>query len=53
MALQLQLMTPSLGSLILDPKAKEVAGFSPTIMPPYTLTDEQIVNIIAYIKTLK
>jgi len=38
---------------ILDPKAKEVAGFSPTIMPPYTLTDEQIVNIIAYIKTLK
>ncbi len=38
---------------ILDPKAKEVAGFSPTIMPPYSLTDEQIANIIAYIKTLK
>ncbi len=38
---------------ILDPKAKEVAGYSPTIMPPYTLTDEQIANIIAYIKTLK
>ena len=38
---------------IRDPKAKEVAGFSPTIMPPYTLTDEQITNIIAYIKTLK
>lgn len=38
---------------ILDPKAKEVAGFSPTIMPPYTLTTDQIANIIAYIKTLK
>lgn len=38
---------------ILDPKAKEVVGFSPTIMPPYTLTDVQIANIIAYIKTLK
>jgi len=38
---------------ILNPKAKEVEGYSPTIMPPYTLTDEEIANIIAYIKTLK
>jgi cytochrome c oxidase subunit II len=38
---------------ILDPKAKEVAGFSPTTMPPFTLTDAEIANIIAYIKTLK
>jgi cytochrome c oxidase subunit 2 len=38
---------------ILDPKAKEVAGFSPTIMPPYTFTDEEIADIIAYLKTLK
>ena len=38
---------------ILDPKAKEVAGFSPTTMPPYTLTETEIANIIAYIKTLK
>lgn len=38
---------------ILAPKAKEVAGYAPTIMPAYTLTDEEIANIIAYIKTLK
>lgn len=38
---------------ILGPKAKEVAGFSPTTMPPYTLTEAEIANIIAYIKTLK
>lgn len=38
---------------ILEPKAKEVLGFSPTVMPPYTLTTEEIANIIAYIKTLK
>jgi len=38
---------------ILDPKAGEVAGFSPTTMPPYTLTEAEIANIIAYIKTLK
>ena len=38
---------------ILDPHAKEVAGFSPTIMPPYTFTDEEIAAIIAYFKTLK
>lgn len=38
---------------VLDPMAKEVAGFSPTTMPPYTLTEAEIANIIAYIKTLK
>jgi len=38
---------------ILDPKAGEVTGFSPTTMPPYTLTEAEIANIIAYIKTLK
>ena len=38
---------------ILAPKAKEVAGYSPTIMPAFTLTDEEIANIIAYMKTLK
>jgi cytochrome c oxidase subunit 2 len=38
---------------ILAPKAKEVAGFSPTVMPPYTLTEAEIANIIAYITTLK
>jgi len=38
---------------ILNPKAKEVAGFSSSIMPPYALTEEEISNIIAYFKTLK
>ena len=38
---------------ILAPKAKEVAGFSPTVMPPFTLSEAEISNIIAYIKTLK
>jgi cytochrome c oxidase subunit 2 len=39
---------------ILDPNATIVEGFpSPSVMPPYTLTDEEIANIIAYIKTLK
>jgi cytochrome c oxidase subunit II len=38
---------------ILNSKAKEVAGFSPTVMPPYALTDAEISNIIAYFKTLK
>ena len=38
---------------ILDPKSTEVAGFSPTTMPPFTLTEAEIANIIAYIKTLK
>ncbi len=38
---------------ILEPKAQEVAGFSPTTMPAFTLTEAEIANIIAYIKTLK
>lgn len=38
---------------ILDPKATEVAGFSPTTMPAYAFTETEIANIIAYIKTLK
>ncbi|MCA2002482.1 MAG: cytochrome c oxidase subunit II [Chloroflexi bacterium] len=38
---------------ILNPKAKEVKGFAPTVMPAYPLTDEEIANIIAYLKTLK
>ncbi len=42
-----------LAESIHDPKAKEVKGYSPSTMPQYVLTDEQIANIIAYIKTLK
>lgn len=42
-----------LAESILNPKAKEVAGYSPTVMPPYALTEEEISNIIAYFKTLK
>lgn len=39
---------------ILDPNATIVEGFpSPSVMPPYALTDEEIANLIAYIKTLK
>jgi len=38
---------------IVNPKAKEVKGFSPSVMPPYTLTAEEVANIVAYIKTLK
>jgi len=38
---------------ILNPKAKEVKGFAPTVMPAYPLTDEEIANIVAYLKTLK
>ncbi len=37
---------------ILDPLAKIVAGYPP-VMSSYDLTDEQIANLIAYIKTLK
>jgi cytochrome c oxidase subunit 2 len=37
-----------------DPNAKIVAGFpAPSEMPAFELTDEQIENIIAYIKTLE
>jgi cytochrome c oxidase subunit 2 len=42
-----------LAESILDPKAKEVDGFSPTVMPPFALSEEEISNIIAYFKTLK
>jgi len=39
---------------IVDPNAKIVAGFpSPSLMPRYEFTDEEIANIVAYIKTLK
>jgi cytochrome c oxidase subunit 2 len=42
-----------LAESILDPKATEVEGYAPTVMPAYPLTDEEIANIIAYLKTLK
>lgn len=43
-----------LSQSILDPNATIVEGFpSPSVMPPYALTDEEIANLIAYIKTLK
>jgi len=38
---------------ILDPQAKLVAGFESVLMPKYDFTDEQIADIIAYLKTLK
>jgi cytochrome c oxidase subunit 2 len=39
---------------ILEPNAKIVEGFpSPSVMPPFALTDEEVTNLIAYIKTLK
>ncbi len=38
---------------IKTPKAKEVKGYSPSTMPQFVLTDEEIANIVAYIKTLK
>ncbi len=39
---------------ILNPNAKIVAGFpSPSVMPAFSFTDEQLANIIAYLKTLK
>jgi cytochrome c oxidase subunit II len=39
---------------ILDPNARIVATYiSPSVMPAYTLTEAEIANIIAYIKTLK
>lgn len=37
-----------------DPNAAIVKGYpSPSLMPAFTLTDDEIANIIAYIKTLK
>ncbi|HLO16400.1 MAG TPA: cytochrome c oxidase subunit II [Anaerolineales bacterium] len=38
---------------IKTPQAKIVAGFETQLMPTYGFTDEQIDNIVAYIKTLK
>ncbi|MBL8049914.1 MAG: cytochrome c oxidase subunit II [Anaerolineales bacterium] len=39
---------------ILNPNAKIVAGFpSPSVMPAFVFSDEELANIIAYIKTLK
>lgn len=35
------------------PQAKIVAGFENQLMPPYDFTDEQLDDIVAYIKTLK
>jgi cytochrome c oxidase subunit 2 len=35
------------------PQAKIVAGFENQLMPTYSFTDEQIADIVAYIKTLK
>jgi cytochrome c oxidase subunit 2 len=38
---------------IKDPKAKTVAGFEAVQMPVYPFTDEQIADIVAYIKTIR
>ena len=38
---------------ILNPQAKIVTGFEGVLMPAYDFTDEQIADIIAYMKTLK
>ena len=42
-----------LAESILMPQAKIVAGFEGQQMPAYTFTEEQVADIIAYIKTLK
>jgi cytochrome c oxidase subunit 2 len=42
-----------LAESILQPQAKIVAGFENQQMPAYSFTEEQIADIIAYIKTLK
>lgn len=42
-----------LAESILQPQAKIVAGFENQQMPAYSFTDEQVADIIAYIKTLK
>ncbi len=38
---------------IKTPQAKIVAGFETQLMPTYGFTDEQIANLVAYIKTLR
>lgn len=42
-----------LAESIREPSASIVAGFETQVMPVIPLTDEDIVNIIAYLKTLK
>ena len=42
-----------LAESIRDPQAKIVAGFETQLMPSYGFTDEQIADIVAYIKTLR
>ncbi len=37
---------------ILDPAAKMVSGYTTAEMPPYKFSDEELANIIAYIKSL-
>jgi cytochrome c oxidase subunit 2 len=38
---------------ILQPQAKIVSGFETVLMPTFQFTDEQIADIIAYMKTIK
>ena len=38
---------------ILDPQAKIAAGFETVLMPQFQFTDEEIADIIAYLKTLR
>jgi cytochrome c oxidase subunit 2 len=38
---------------MLNPQAKIVAGFEGVLMPAYEFSDEQLQDIIAYLKTLK
>ena len=42
-----------LAESIMQPQAKIVAGFEGQQMPAYTFTEEQVADIIAYIKTLR
>jgi cytochrome c1 len=42
-----------LAESILQPQATIVAGFENQQMPTYNFTDEQVADIIAYIKTLR
>jgi cytochrome c oxidase subunit 2 len=37
---------------ILQPEAKVVAGYEP-IMPPYQLSEEDVLKVIAYLKSLR
>jgi len=42
-----------LAESIKAPQAKIVAGYESVVMPSYGFTDEQIADIVAFIKTLK